>query len=407
MKIRALPIIERWDCHRCTACCRETTIPLNADDLDRLAAQKWEQQPEFGGIRIKRRSVLLGGGWILAQKADGSCVFLTDDGRCRIHERFGPEAKPILCQMFPLQVVATDRDLYATVMRSCPSAAAGRGRPLAEHVGQLRRLLGNDAVAAAASTAPPVVRRANRNWDNFYLVADAVARLLVDGRFPLVRRVIHALRFCSLLDQCRWNRLEADSIPQLIDVLEQSASQNVGPLFEDRQPPTPRTSRLFRRLGSHFIRCYPGGRPTRGLVDHWRVFRLSSRLARAGEQAPEIDSRFPAIEISRLDRRLGPLAGEVLRPLEQFFESHATSKRYAIARHGAALADSVRCLAFTFPVSLWMLRWLASERDPRAEDMVQIVVALERGLELRALGHAARFLAESDQLERLVAWYSR
>src|SRR5262249_12574712 len=162
-------------------------------------------------------------------KSDGSCVFLSESGRCRIHEQFGPEAKPILCQMFPLQVVATDRDLYATVLRSCPSAAAGRGRPVSEHVGFLRKLFNTNAVAPAPSDAPPVVRRARRSWESFYRVGDAVARLLVDPRLPLVRRVVHALRFCALLDQCRWNRLNPDSIPTLVEVLEQSACQNVGP----------------------------------------------------------------------------------------------------------------------------------------------------------------------------------
>ena len=52
--------------------------------------------------------------------------------------------------------------------------------------------------------------------------------------------------------------------------------------------------------------------------------------------------------------------------------------------HGS-LVESYRCLAFGFPMALWMLRWLAVEREPTPDDMVQIVVALERGLALPAL----------------------
>jgi hypothetical protein len=54
-----------------------------------------------------------------------------------------------------------------------------------------------------------------------------------------------------------------------------------------------------------------------------------------------------------------------------------------------------------------MLRWLTTERAPTADDLVQIVVALERGLELRALSSPANFMAESGELERLIVWYSR
>ena len=109
-KLRTLPIIEQWDCHHCTACCRNTTIQLNADDLRRLEQQRWDQHPEFRGVQTVRRSLALGGAKVLAHKADGSCVFLTEAGLCRIHEVFGADAKPFMCRLFPLQVVTTDRE---------------------------------------------------------------------------------------------------------------------------------------------------------------------------------------------------------------------------------------------------------------------------------------------------------
>jgi len=67
-KLRTLPIVEQWDCHGCTACCRETTIQLNADDVERLEGQRWDKRPEFRGVRILRRSLLLGGAKVLAHK---------------------------------------------------------------------------------------------------------------------------------------------------------------------------------------------------------------------------------------------------------------------------------------------------------------------------------------------------
>src|SRR3954462_9717774 len=91
LKLRTLPILEQWDCHHCTACCRETTIQLNADDLARLKAQRWDEQPEYRDVQTVRRSLMLGGGSVLAHKPDGSCVFLTEAGLCRIHEAFGAD----------------------------------------------------------------------------------------------------------------------------------------------------------------------------------------------------------------------------------------------------------------------------------------------------------------------------
>jgi lysine-N-methylase len=406
-KLRTLPIVEQWDCHGCTACCRETTIQLTADDLAKLQQQYWEQHPEFQAVRIVRRSFLLGGAKVLAHKADGSCVFLTSAGRCRIHEVFGADAKPLMCRQFPMQVVRTDREAVATVARSCPSAAADKGRPLSEHLPFLKRLLGDKADRDEGIIAPAIAGRARRNWDEFYLVAEAVERLLVDERMPLVRRVVHSVRFCNLLEQCKLNRVEAGKFRSLVEATEQLATAEAAHLFQEREPPTKRSGRLFRRLGAHFIRCVPGGKPMRSLGDHWRVLRLSGQLAQGPSKLPELHPRFPAIGMEQLERPMGPLSGEVLAPLTRFFETHAASKRYALTDGAGPFVDSVRRLAFSFPMSLWMLRWLAADREPVADDMVHIVVALERGLALPALNSASRYLAQSGQLERLIAWYGR
>lgn len=406
-KLHPLPIVEQWDCHGCTACCRETTIQLNADDLAQLEEQRWERQPEFQGVQTVRRSFLLGGARVLAHKADGSCVFLTDAGRCRIHELFGADAKPLMCRQFPLQVVRTDREAVVTVARSCPSAAAESGRHVSEHLLLVKRLLKGKAQPDEYAAAPRIAGRHRRGRDNFYDTAEALERLFIDERLPLVRRVVHAVRFCNVLEQCNLKRVGADDFSELIEATEQLAAVNAGYLFQQREPPTKRAGRLFRRLGAHFIRCFPGGHPTRSFGDQWRAMTLSGQLARGPTILPGVHPRFPATGIELLERPLGRLSCEILQPLNRFFEAHAMSKRYALTAGSGSLVDSVRRLAFTFPMSLWMLRWLAAGREPVADDMVQIVVSLERGLVLPALSGATRYLAQSGQLERLIAWYGR
>ena len=407
LPLHTLPILEKWDCHGCTACCRETTILLNAADLVRLSEQRWEEHPDFRGVRTVERSSWLAGQPVLAHRADGSCVFLTPAGRCRIHEQFGADAKPLMCRQFPLQVVVTDRAATATVVRSCPSAAADRGRPLEDHVPSLRRLVRDKLADDRDLPAPPIAPRVLRDWKDFHIVAGALERLMVDRRYPLVRRLVHSLRFCTFVEQCKWKRIGSEAVGELIAVLEGSAPNDVGAIFQDRRPPSPSAQQLFRRLGAHFIRCVPGGRPTRTWLDHWRVFRLSGQLARSRSEAPQLHPSFPSLKIDQLERPLGPLASEVLEPLDRFFECHALSKRFALSPPHYSLVEKFRCLAFTFPMALWMLRWIAAEREATADDMVQIVVALERGFVLPALNSAAGYLADSGEFERTIAWYSR
>ncbi len=81
-------------------------------------------------------------------------------------------------------------------------------------------------------------------------------------------------------------------------------------------------------------------------------------------------------------------------------------------RRDWSLVDSVRSLVAAFPIGLWLLRWAAHGREPTAQDMVQIVVALDRGNGFAPLTGPLqrwrlRLLATDNQLERLIVWFAR
>src|SRR5436190_10491197 len=98
MRSVRLPILtlslreQHYSCHGCGNCCRDFTVQLREDDLRKLREQNWEQR--FGEpVTVTFRGVTY-----LRQRENGACVFLQDDGKCRIHAEFGFGAKPIACQ---------------------------------------------------------------------------------------------------------------------------------------------------------------------------------------------------------------------------------------------------------------------------------------------------------------------
>lgn len=99
LPLRTPPIAENWDCHGCGICCRGAVVVLNEGDLERIRGQGWENDPDFRGKKILVRVGLLDRRYRLAQGKDGRCVFQDDDKLCRIHKRFGYEAKPHVCRM--------------------------------------------------------------------------------------------------------------------------------------------------------------------------------------------------------------------------------------------------------------------------------------------------------------------
>lgn len=406
--IRTLPVVEKWDCQCCGLCCHGNTIILDNDDLTKLRSQHWEKHPAFRGVKTVVRESLLGGRHVLAKRADGACVFLNQKGRCRIHESHGADSKPAICRMFPLQVVTLERTALLTTRRSCPAAAADRGRALDMHLAPLKRS-GLVARFASFQTRPPAIARgARRSWHDFLATAEVLERLTTDERLPLVRRLLHGLRFCTLLRECNISRVKERSWDELLHSFEELAVENSGEFFRDqRRPPSRGTKVVLRQIGAHFIRSYPGFTFTGSWYESLRILFMSTKFARGKGAVPLVHPEFPPTTFEDLERPLGALDHEVIYPLNRLFETQASSKYYAIVGHNRSLVESFRSLVFLYPIGLWLLRLAIGEREPKASDVVNIVVALERGQGLAGLSRGATALASSQQLERAIVWYAR
>jgi len=413
LPIHVLPLAERWDCHQCGVCCRGSLVPLSEEDLARLKEQGWQQHPDFRGQPIAVRQSLLGHAWRLAHREDGSCVFLLPDGLCRIHKELGFDAKPLVCRMFPLQVIPRDRAAVLTLRRACPSAAADRGRPLEEQLDFARTLARERKLAEVPPTPPPLKLGERPSWPRARRVLECFQSLLTDPRYPPIRRLVHTLTVCRLLDQARTHRLDDAALGQLLSLLAHAAPEESAEWFTHRQPPTAAARLLFRQTAAEWVRLYPGMPITPSWSQRWQLVRAAWRFVWGRGMLPRLLADLPTARFEQLEQPLGVLAPEIYAPLNRFLETSAVSWSYALAnRAGWSILESVRMLALTYPVGLWLLRWIAANRSPEPTDLPPIITTLDRAQGYAPLaGRKQRWrlsvLAHGGQLERLVVWYGR
>jgi Fe-S-cluster containining protein len=109
-------------------------VQLRPADLEKLRTQGWEEKlgmpvtAEFRGTTYLR------------QRDDGACVFLMDDGLCRIHKEYGFAEKPIACQLFPFVLVPDDRKTHVGISFACQSVRENKGAELRSHVAEIDRM---------------------------------------------------------------------------------------------------------------------------------------------------------------------------------------------------------------------------------------------------------------------------
>jgi len=133
----------RFECQGSGACCQNYHFgPLKESDVERLLSLPLgEAFPHVEPPYVLER--LVGGHTQLYLKSvDHACVFLDEDRRCGLHARFGPESKPDLCRLYPIERLVTYDGIRTYDGSSCATFAtsARRGLPLVEDLAWLRPL---------------------------------------------------------------------------------------------------------------------------------------------------------------------------------------------------------------------------------------------------------------------------
>ncbi len=413
LPIKTLPIVECWTCTGCGKCCRGNIVPLDDDDLAKLHTQQWDKHPDFRGVRTVESS-----GWLvkshrLAQRNDGTCVFLERDGLCRIHKEHGLDSKPLVCRMYPLQLVPVDDTAYLTLRRSCPTAANEQGSEMSEHRKDAKSFVRERPRLAEKIVPPQITKWRENSWKETLQVTGAIERLMTDERFPLIRRLVHSMKFCDLLETCRLRKLDVVSLDELVSMLSETAIEESSEFFQDREPPSKGAGVLLRQTVLAYLRLHPRYTVRESWRERLRLFWASLRFTRGKGAVPKIHKDFPDADFESIEEPLGHLDEDVQRPFVSYFEATAVSKQYAVVSRTAwSVVEKFRALALAYPVALWMLAYFRSTDGVTHEQAIDMVTTIDRGQGHDALVgtmHRRRIstLARLGELERLAVWYAR
>src|SRR3954453_17812261 len=79
--IHLLPVLQNWDCHVCGTCCQEYQVTISDDERKRIETQGWDPVDLGGLAPFIRKGPPWARRYQLNHRADGSCVFLSEQGR--------------------------------------------------------------------------------------------------------------------------------------------------------------------------------------------------------------------------------------------------------------------------------------------------------------------------------------
>jgi lysine-N-methylase len=413
LPIRHLPLVQNWDCHSCGNCCRELQIHVSDEERERIEAQGWADDPELGTVR---RFVRHGPWWNrrtrLAHQADGSCVFLGADNRCLIHARFGEEAKPLACRLYPFVLAPAGNHWRVGLRFACPSAAESRGAPLAgreaDHAGYARLVEQAQQFEGKNVPPPPLQARQAVPWPDLLRFAGCVLEMLTDRADRLERRWRKCLALADLCRNATFDKVTGGKLVEFLNLLRQGLDAEV-PTDPTQLPRAGWAGRwLFRQALAIYTRKDHGANRGAATRSRLALFRAGWRFARGRARVPQMNAFLPETTFERVEAATG-LAPEAEEVLERYYRVKVGSLQFCgPLNFGLAFWDGLEALALTFPVALWLARAIGGpEAMTKALTVVDDHFGYNPVFRTARVRFIQRALARRGDLARLIAWYGR
>ncbi|MCA9113662.1 MAG: YkgJ family cysteine cluster protein [Planctomycetaceae bacterium] len=417
-----LPTIQNWNCHSCAGCCRQHAIEVTAEERERIAGQNWTAAD---GVDPSRPLWVASGPpwartWRLAHQQDGGCVFLNEDGLCRIHAKFGEAAKPLACRIYPYAFHPAGKEVRVSLRYSCPSVVENRGDAVDEQPGELKRtarLVVPDDVSHIPP--PPVAGRQRVDWPDFLRLVDALEDTLAGPEGTIIHRLLQACFWLKLAGGAKYDDIRGDRIDELAELLQQEAEYQFpadSPLADIAAPS--RTGRIqFRLLVARHARKDTAAEASPGWRQKWSLLRAALKFSAGRGTMPVLQPGLEPVQFEQLEPAFGGLPPGAEDLFTRYFRIKVQGLHFCgAAFYNMPLVEGFYSLATMLPIVLYLARWLAAGEQRNQLTLPDVRRALAMAdhhfgylpdFGQRGMRRAVRLFAASDDLTRLIAWYSR
>jgi len=415
-----LPILQNWDCHVCGTCCKEYLVRLSEDEVAKIKSQNWDVNEDLGGYQPFRKTGLFKNKINLNHRPDGSCVFLGENNLCKIHGKFGLDAKPLPCQVFPYVLIPTGNEWSVGVRYACPSAAKNLGTSVLKQRDSIEefkdKLIEREkfTITLAENKVKPMLSSTqDTSWEIIFAIRNKLTEMLKNGK----QDIGHSLRCCIALSNelksTNLSKLGIDQVKEFLDIFGKVTISDV-PVDAFAVPSPNWVGRiLFRQITALFTRKDHG--PNRGIANKGRIALLKAAIqfARGTGTVPKLNVWVSDTTFENIESRRCELDEESNELLKRYYLIKIESLQFfGASNFGIPFWEGLNILLLTYPIIVWT-SLAQSSQDPMVDKIQRAISLVDDhfgfnkilgGLRQR---YGFNLLAQRKETEKLVAWYSR
>lgn len=419
-----LPTIQNWSCHNCGGCCRQHAVEITAEEKQRIEQQSWDSDPAFAdrpSLFVWHAGPIWNKRYRLAHRGDGGCIFLNEQGLCRIHAKFGEAAKPLACRLYPYTFHPAGNRVTLSLRFSCPSVTGNAGKPVAQQLGDLKeleRLVVPEAAARAIE--PPFISPGERlDWRDTTRITRALEQMLTIERssetVPFPVHLLRTLFVVSQLHRATFTKIRGDRVDELLEILANASVDEVAADLSQYPAPSPQGNLYFRLLAAQAARKDNLASLARGLGYRLALLFASLRFVKGTGPLPRLHDELGKATFEQIEAVAAGWNAEFDALWSRYFRVKVQGLHFCgRAYFDVPLAEGYASLTLVLPITMWLARWFAAAAERAVVTLADVTAALHlvdhNWAYAPAFAHWAvrrqiRVLFVREEIPRLVARY--
>ncbi len=402
---------QHYSCSACGDCCRGKFAVIATDtDRQRILGQGWsDNELQLNG---KPLFVARAHEFQVAHKDDGTCVFLADNNRCLIHAKFGLEAKPVSCRMYPFRFIPMGDKVRVDVRFDCPSVAGDKGVPISKYRKELQDIVRTMVPDGHAEIGPvPFFDNVSLTWSQLSRVTEAFEQLLSDISLDITRRVAACVNLSWHLREPRITSLTDGELGDYLDELvgDAQVAAATDDLEHQALPSSERS--IFRQVVGFYGTIDTVGQRSQIM----RKLGISMRLMSGKGLVPQFFEDFPRVTFQQVDDARGVPSGGAALAIERYLVTHLNCMGFfGPSFYNRKYLDGLNSLLLTFPLICWFMRCFTAvsgrtQTDQQCSESALQIVDHQHGvtpqLDFPLERSRTRLLCQAETLRSLVVWY--
>ena len=303
----------------------------------------------------------------LAKREDKSCVFLGEDNLCEIHRKYGLEAKPAACQLFPFVLTPFNGKLQISLRFDCVGVCRNGGESLKSNTADVKRIAEKIYPSGISKeqyekSSPAITKKQTINAVQLERVNSVILDTYRKSEEPLAKKLLWLGYLAEHIEKVKWSGQSQNDFDGLLSLLVEGTYKEISRQEISRREVQKKARVLFGQV-LYLLSRSPGIvtiKPKGKIAQIKQRFRDAAEVRKFGNcsgPVPKLWDNWGELDLSEMEKSFGNMPAKACELLDRYIINRMAGMSYfGVNYYNYSLTDGLYSLILAICAINWLGR---------------------------------------------------